>query len=217
MKSLSKYILAAALTASALSAQAELFDRGGGMIYDSEQNLTWLQDWNTIGFADWTTANKWANDLVHGGYSDWRLPVTNTTVSSNCGSNFSLGGAPSYWGFGCTGSELGHMFYTNFGGHPTQSVLDQTGDTAQQMANLAMFKNVASYAYWSGTAYAPNPDSVWYFGTSDGAQFLVNKNVPFFAVAVRAGDVSAVPEPQSYAMLLAGLAVLTFLGRRPMR
>jgi len=37
-------------------------------------------------------------------------------------------------------------------------VLTTTGDTAQQIANLALFSNVQSFGYWSGTEYVPNPD-----------------------------------------------------------
>ena len=55
------------------SAQAlPLVDRGGGMIYDPDRNITWLKDWNYAqtsgfdadGFMKWTTANDWASYLV---------------------------------------------------------------------------------------------------------------------------------------------------------
>jgi len=63
------------------SAQAALVDRGGGMLYDTVLNVTWLQDANyakTSGYdadgrMNWTQANTWANSLEYGGYSDWRL------------------------------------------------------------------------------------------------------------------------------------------------
>ena len=38
--------MAGVLAFSIGSAQAELFDRGGGLIYDDAQNITWLQDAN---------------------------------------------------------------------------------------------------------------------------------------------------------------------------
>lgn len=55
----------ATLTLSAPAAQAQLFDRGGGLIYDSVQNITWLADANyakTSGYDDdgrmtWGEAN----------------------------------------------------------------------------------------------------------------------------------------------------------------
>lgn len=47
--------VAAALAALVLSgaARAELFDRGGGMVYDDDLDITWMADWNharTSGF-----------------------------------------------------------------------------------------------------------------------------------------------------------------------
>jgi hypothetical protein len=101
--------LAGALAALALSgaAQAELFDRGGGMIYDDTLRITWLSDWNyaeTSGFLsdarmDWATANGWANDLVYGGLDGWRLPTAlNADASGPCD------------GYYCSGSEIGHLF-----------------------------------------------------------------------------------------------------------
>lgn len=199
---------AAALMGVVGTAQAELFDRGSGMIYDSTLNITWLSDWNyaqTSGFdadglMDLTTANTWANDLVYGGFDDWRLP---TALNGN-------GSGPCF-GFNCTGSEMGHMFYTNWGASASSSFA--TGTNA---ANLALFTNVQSYFYWSGTEYAPNPELAWYFNAGDGLQNRHFQLEPLYAVAVRPGDVavSSVPEPQTYAMMLAGLGALMMAVRR---
>ena len=138
MQSLSRLALAAALSVAALSAQAGLVARPGGMVYDTVQNITWLQNWNTNGPMDWTTANNWANNLVYGGFDDWRLP---TTASSNCSLSFNPGGGfpLQYGGFNCTGSEMGHMFYNEFGATAGQSFF--AGSNA---ANLALFTNVQS-------------------------------------------------------------------------
>jgi hypothetical protein len=74
----------AALSPSyATGAQATLIDRGGGMIYDTEQNITWLQD---MSFAQtsgaypidrdhqYGAAFAWADNLSYGAFNDWRLP-----------------------------------------------------------------------------------------------------------------------------------------------
>jgi len=211
MQSLSRLALAAALSVATVSAQAALEARPGGMVYDTVQNITWLQNWSTNGVMDWTTANDWANNLVHGGFDDWRLPTTNTTASSNCDSNFNPGGGfpQQYFGYNCTGSEMGHMFYNEFGATAGDSIL-----VGANAANLALFTNVQSDFYWSGTEYAPNPDAAWLFLTTDGSQLFVGKNVALYAVAVRPGDVAAIPEPQTYAMLLAGLGALAVAVRR---
>ena len=213
MQSLSRHALAAALSVATLSAQAGLVARPGGMVYDTVQNITWLQNWNTNGLMDWTTANNWANNLVYGGFDDWRLPTTNTTVSSNCSANSNPGGGfpPAYSGYNCTGSEMGHMFYNEFGATAGQSIL--AGSNA---ANLALFTNVQSGTYWSGTEYAPNPDNAWNFNTDNGNQNNDDKNNALYAVAVRPGDVAAsVPEPQTLALVLLALGATVVARRRP--
>jgi hypothetical protein len=213
---LSRLALAAALSVATLSAQAALVARPGGMVYDTVQNITWLQNWDTNGLMNWTTANDWANNLVYGGFDDWRLPTTNTTASSNCGANFNPGGGfpQQYSGLNCTGSEMGHMFYNMFGATADQSIL-----LGSNVANLALFESVQSSVYWSGTEYAPNPDGAWYFGTSDGFQSIAGKLSALYAVAVRPGDVAAsvptpVPEPQTLALVLLALGATMVVRRR---
>jgi len=216
---------AAAMVALTGTAQAGLVNRGGGMIYDTVQNITWLADMNYAqtsahtgtgvnvdGTMTWDAATAWANDLVYGGFSDWRLPTTNTTASSNCGSNFNPGGGfpLQYFGFNCTGSEMGHMFYNDFGAIAGSSIL--LGSNA---ANLALFTNVQSDFYWSGTEYAPDPVGAWLFGSIDGFQDGAGKNGALYAVAVRPGDVAAsVPEPQTLALALLALGATMVVRRR---
>jgi len=212
MQCLSRLALAAALSVATLSAQAALINRGGGMVYDTVQNITWLQNWNTNGLMNWTTANDWANNLVHGGFSDWRLPTTNTTASSNCDSNLNPGGGfpQQYFGFNCTGSEMGHMFYNEFGATAGDSIL--VGSNA---ANLALFTNVQSSAYWSGTEFAPEPADAWGFNALGGSQSVGGKTSALYAVAVRPGDVAAaVPEPQTLALVLLALGATVVARRR---
>ncbi len=66
---------------------AALYDRGNGMIYDDNLNVTWLDAIN--GKMTWADANNWVNQLnlfSYGGYSDWRLPK----LTPKNGSSFSL-------------------------------------------------------------------------------------------------------------------------------
>ena len=87
--------LAAILTAAGLllsgAAQATLWDRGGGLIYDDVLNITWLKDANyaqTSGYdadgrMNWSAANAWAAGLSYFDsvrnvtWTDWRLPTVN--------------------------------------------------------------------------------------------------------------------------------------------
>jgi len=67
---------------SAAPARAELINLGNGMIYDSVQDLTWLQDTlmtrtqglDSRGRLTNTAAVEWVDNLTFGGYDDWRLP-----------------------------------------------------------------------------------------------------------------------------------------------
>ena len=226
MQAIRTLAIAAALLAGAASAQAALVNRGGGMIYDTTQNLTWLADMNyarTSGYdADgrmtWAAAGEWANNLVYGGFSDWRLPTLNSGDTS-CSENFNAGGGfpRQYSGVNCTGGEMSRLFVADLGNKADESVLNPTGDTAEQIANLALFGNVQADAYWSGLEYAPLTDYAWYFTTYYGLQSYNFKIRAMYAVAVRPGDVAAsVPEPQTLALVLLALgATVVARKRRP--
>lgn len=206
------------------AAHAALVNRGGGMIYDTTRNLTWLSDMNYArtsghdadGYMSWARATAWANNLVYGGFSDWRLPTLNP-ADTTCSANFNPGGGfPNlYFGTGCTGGELSGLFVTDLGNKAGESVLNQVGDTPEQIANLALFSNVQSIIYWSGTEYAPDPGRAWYFNSSVGSQTRAAKGAGLYAVAVRPGDVAAsVPAPQTLALVLLALGATVVARRR---
>ena len=206
MKTLRATCAAILLLLGGTATHAALFDRGNGLIYDSTLNITWLADWNyakTSGFhvdgaMDWDTANSWASGLVYGGFDDWRLPsALNADGSGPCGPAFD-----------CVESEMGHMIYNNWGATRGQDFF--MGSNA---ANLALFTNVQAGPYWFGTEYAPDRDSAWFLYTAStgGFQTYVSKRPPLFAVAVRNGDV---PEPQSIALMVAGLGAVVMVRRR---
>jgi hypothetical protein len=232
MHLLSRVTLALA-TAGLLSsgvAQAALIDRGGGLLYDDVLNVTWLQDANyakTSGYdADgqmgWTEANTWARGLNISRFAGesltgWRL-AANTPVGARWNYDQSYDGSTDVsWNITSPHSELSYMYNVNLGlkGYYSPSRTIQPGwgifrnDTYGGQADVGLVKNLQSYVYWSGMADGSNPASgAWRFHTLDGDQDYYTQSGDFYAWAVRPGDVAAVPEPETYAMLLAGLGLL---------
>ncbi len=229
------------LSLNAIPAQAMLIDRGNGMIYDSAQNITWLQDANyartsgydSDGLMNWNDATVWAAGLVYQSYDDWRLPTITDTHSPGC--DWAYSGTDCGYNSDTASSEMAYMYFVNLGlksyrdasdnyqsdfgifGNGTFNGVDWS---SYGQNNVGLVNNLQSYAYWSGSEYAPFPISSWAFDTSFGGQHLIVKYGDFFAWAVRSGDVALpaqrnnVPEPGSLALLSLGLIALRRAKRR---
>ena len=214
-------VLVLGLTAPA---QATLIDRGGGLIYDSDQDLTWLQDANYAktsghdadGAMTWDAAMAWAGGLSYGGFTDWRLPTV--TDIGNDGCNGSYSGTDCGYNVNTSGQELAYLWYDIL---DNIAYCDTSGNCPQSgsgVTNTGPFTNLQSRSidyfwafYWSGTEYATNPDWAWRFGTGEGGQDRNLKDNKFYAWAVRSGDV--VPEPGTVLLLVTGLAGMLGFGR----
>lgn len=181
---------AAAMLLFAGTAQAALQGRdldGNGVtdaFYDTDLNITWLRNANSNGAMDWNTATAWAAAFSFAGLSDWRLPR----------------GSACHWDACTSTNELSHLWYLglgNLGGGP--------------MSNVGGFLNVqTSSRYWTdypGFTVAFSDGDVGVLGTSTSVN-----NV--FSMIVRDGDVTPVPEPATYALMLLGLAGLIAANRR---
>ena len=141
----------------------------------------------------------WADNLVYGGYDDWRLPTT-LIPDPSC-SNQSEG--TSFMGYNCTGSEMGHLYYTELG-----------NSASGPLANTGPFTNLQARSDWSGTEYAPITGIAWVFYSGGGGQLAGSEDSNHYAWAVHPGDVAAVPEPGTLLLLGSGLAGIAIWRKR---
>jgi len=211
--------------------------------YDTVLNITWLADANyakTSGYAadglmTWAEAITWAanlsfyNALTNQTYADWRLPTVAPVNGSDLNPNFSAIGSTDY-GYnisapgttyaGSTASEMAHMFYNtlNNPGKYTPAGADSGcyGTRKDCLDNVGPFSNLQPWVYWSATEYGYATDHAWNFAMYLGSQSTYDKPGDFYAWAVSSGDVgiSAVPEAQTYALMLAGLGLVGWRARR---
>ncbi len=191
------------------AAHAALFDRGGGMIYDSSQDITWLQDGNyalTSGYPisydccgqpdplpgsmSMDQQVTWADGLTVGGFTDWRLPRA-VFASADYLEMFS---SPET-------SEL-YTLFQQLGSPP----IDQT--TAGPFFNIQ--DTYYAVGWFNGEPIYP---VIGWWG--ELGRFDYQTQFYEGAWAVRDGDVmAAIPEPSTWALLLTGLGVVGWSARR---
>ena len=216
-------------------------DASAVFFYDKVLDVTWLRDTNagagsayddisegnsgttTDGRMTWASANTWAANLTVGSYSGWRLPTMisapNTTFSFTGGTEF--GANVRTTSGGTVYSEMASLWYDTLGNksYCPPSNASCSGDGFPQpgwgLTNTGDFQNLQSWDYWFGLEYAPDTDYAWKFGTEYGAQGFGYKTANLQVLAVRPGDVLApIPEPETYALMLAGLVVVGAAARR---
>lgn len=159
--------------------------------YDTDLNITWLREVNPAqqNWYQWVAS---AASFSFGSYDDWRLPNSEFCAVQSC-----------------IGSEMGHLWYI------------ELGNSVGQPVNSGGFQNLQFTpfeSYWSGTDAGQQAFSYVYYANGNGLQFFQNKSAAAYAMLVRDGDVmAAVPEPETYALMLGGLAVLAWTRRQQRR
>jgi hypothetical protein len=150
-------------------ANAALVDRGTGVIYDTDFGISWLQDANyrqPVNGMTFSQAGAWADQLVYSGYNDWRLP-----------SAYNRDGSGPCYGYNCTESEFGHLYYTEL-----KNVADGGGFT-----NSGPFINIQEQYWFSTSSGAGGYVLPFNVQNMAGYQHIHDAGV-FWGWAVRDGD-----------------------------
>ncbi len=212
------------------------------MIYDDVLDITWLQDASYLrtsgadadGLANYDGATSWVDNLIFGGFDDWRLPTLLPGNGPSYNTAFSFDGSTDR-GFNNDGSnnEMGHLFSNSLnnvsffnaagvGSQPGSDTFNSSfidGETGE----LFSFENIG-ISYWANPANNPISNAAWGFnfqnfnGISTGETQLLGLPSGLSVWAVRDGDVpssippqtggptTGIPEPASLGLFAFGLA-----------
>jgi PEP-CTERM motif len=200
----SRALLGACVLAATLPVQAELLGRnlGGGAefeaFYSTVLDLTFLADaGGDAPRASWDEAKAWAAALNVYGVTGWRLPIA--TVIGSGANAFQISGT----------NELAALNSIVLGHAPNDPLV------AGPFSNFATSEG----PYWIDADptedIGDTGDYAWHYVMLDHFSGRHFKSEPgFHAWAVKSGDVAAVPEPATYALMIAGVAVVGAVARR---
>jgi hypothetical protein len=200
-------------------ADATLWDREGGLIYDDVLDITWLQDANyaytsgydSDGLMNWFDAMIWVDGLEYYDsnrnvtWTNWRLPVTDPPTT---GSNY-----PEDY-YNQIQSEMGYLFHIALGNNCFYSMGDCTNN------NYGPFDNLNGTTWhWSSTESPIDSDWAFAFCFACGYQDyhpkdydpVQNTYYEFYVLPVMDGDVGT-PVPIPPAAWLLGPSLIGLLG-----
>lgn len=200
-------IAAIALTMSLLlsspAGQAQLIDQGGMMTLDPATNLLWLDTSSTVGISAQSILNGTdPGNLLAAGWSFASVSqistlLTNAGLMPPLGTPLALNfaAASSFIAlFGATGTGTGSVYIQAFSAdQPSQGFLNMPIVLAGDFGT----------GNFVGQADLPGPPVLATTAASDIGSWLVMSN-----------PVAPVPEPEIYAMMGVGLALLGWVGRR---
>lgn len=175
-------------------ASAELVDNNDGTISDTDKGLMWVKDANLAkteyywvtenGYMEWSNAKTWVENLVYAGYDDWKLPSNGDCV-----------------GYNCVDSDMGHLYYTEFG----NKAIGEEGWTMEP--NVGPFINMQPGYFWTDKPHEEYASVAYAFNFMIGHQDTVGGHC--FIIPVRdAGPI--VPEPVSSLLFAIGGPILWF-------
>jgi len=148
----------------------------GQTVYDATLGVTWLADANlpakqTFGVAtinksgsmDYATALKWVaamNSAGYLGHGDWQLPST-PVEDQTCARTGANGES---FGFNCSGSTLGSLYYASLGLHQPNTAVPLPAN------RVGPFTDFQPYLYWSASAPADPKQGFVSFSFNSGFQ-----------------------------------------------
>lgn len=229
-------LIAASLVSGAAQAALQGRDLNGSAgsfeaYYDTVLDITWLADadyaktsgYDADGYMTWTVANTWAANLSFTDgvnvYDNWRLPLAKplngVSYVNNDGYN---GSSDSGWNVTSPQSEMAHLFYGTLGNPGKWTTTGaETGclyTASYCLDNVGPFINLKNSIFWSGSDIYGGGTTALNFNTFDGYQGPYSRSNSLGAFAVIDGDIAAVPEAQTYALMLAGLGLIGWRARR---
>lgn len=208
----------AASSSFGLAYNADLGDYAG-----DPYGTSYIEAIQTDGRMTWGGALHWIDAInANGGtgylgFSDWRMPTMLDTGTMGC--NLAYGGSDCGYnvqtGTAATTvySEMASLWYDTLG---NTANYDSSGNAQPGggLTNTGPFSNVQPYYYWTGLEDASSTDRAWYFSANDGIQGAGVKNLLFYGLVVRSGDVSAVPTPAAVWLFGSGLLGLLGIARK---
>lgn len=200
---------------------------GAGSSYDSAEvvdvngNYEIVPGSTSNGRMWWSSAVAWAANLSYYDsvrdvtWDDWRLPHMNNIAPCD----FYAAGGHCGYSPNVNSGELAHLFFVTLANTAAFSYDGSVSIPGGGLVNAGPFVDLQAGGYWystqnqSGDMYSP----AWGFNFAYGFQGPLSEDLGRygqFALAVRDGDVAAVPEAETYALMLAGLGLVGLAARR---